>query len=830
MAKKITDLISNLKGRASGGELISGVNVRRNTLDPEVWQVAHLPGGVRQDGWIPFQRVALTGTGSDAVFMRNGNEIGVIVAGGDAGADALSLPVTGIGMPGGEVLGLEVVTAGTIKMLMRHSRTQYITYAPSAGAAGGFAFTLHGEMPDLPVPHLEATNEVTLSEPFSSMTLSGLGENHGSLNNADARTAGTHLVNAYRSLQRHAASLGYFIQPTVARCRLVDAAGDTIAVGAPVVLGATGGFQCCGEITLSSADHLATLGKGALTARAYRARLVMPKGMTAPWRDIVAAAIVETTVPAEPVDAEQLSHSAISVNGNDTTVRLRLPGVPSTADTVTSRNRSLIRELAASECFAEQLRVERPFDITGAVERNVALTPAEGKPLPPMHPLRDAVSFGAMLASPDYGTCIYADPLTEAFAGHSPAGLITSTRKESGASWQATATVRIVRADGSEFTAARGASGDGYTVTGVSPLLTYPDPDARAITLTIANTTASGTRTIVASTYPLTRVAGTAMAAYVDSAATAMMPSGTATAITLPATTVTQRRDYGELRLCAPMRSMHPIATLRCGSAPIAAIAYAPRSRATWDFARRKLLVFGMEGTRLITLDKTGAMRSTAMLDLRPIRSARAVCHAAADSGPAIMAVAGGDLVEITQSSVKTLVPHCRGEFPGWCTRHREAWLAGGGFPTRRVCIRNGVAEEVEAATPGGDTLIPIMWGNRLLLSDGHSLLDSAADPPADAVTPFALRLRHTLSPAESRPLRIAINLFAAHFSGTLTISGDNGSRVAEKLVEYEIEGELNAPLHVKVPMPLRRWVETSAEGAARGDCRWHIPLIFRRR
>lgn len=293
-------LPQELPWKESEGTLLRAVNMRRDKTDRRIWRPAPLPATVRSDSWRPLQRLRLPGSAREVLFMQSATMLGFIPAADTRSEASVSGPVTEIGVLEGTPLFFSAIEAGTVRVLMQHSPAIYLTYSVSAD--GTITFTNRGAMPPLPDMSLTVTGETTLSEPVTAMSLSGNGPMRTSLNPADTATVTSRLLSAYARLHETAAESGCFIQPTLARYRLLDAAGDTIFVSPTVMLSPTGGFQCCSEITLTSPDGLQSLTSGALTARAYRVKLTGGSALPAQWSQIVRSVVIESVGEIDPVD------------------------------------------------------------------------------------------------------------------------------------------------------------------------------------------------------------------------------------------------------------------------------------------------------------------------------------------------------------------------------------------------------------------------------------------------------------------------------------------------------------------------------------------------
>ncbi len=825
----------------SAGTLVRGVNVRR---DGDVWRAAGVPKVVRGDSWRPLQRLALPEAGCEAVMMRSGNLLGVIVGStADGGEDVLGIlkgEVAEIGQISGEPLRFDVVEPGVVRVLMKHSRTCYATY--SIGSGGKVMFAWHGYMPELPPMALMVDGEVTMSETVGSTGLSGAGIVRNSLGDSDLATVTGRLLGVYGRLKRRAESAGYFVQPTIARYRLMDGAGDTIAVSAPVAVGSSTGFQCCGEIAFTSGDGLATLGAGALSARVYRLRLMTAGRLPAPWNRIVKEVAVETLPPLEPVDEQsQCTATATASGSSAVTVKVRLPGVPVSDEANAARRRGLVISALddGGRGYGKQGCVAYPYDAEVSAHA-VGLHPLEPQGVRKQYaPRREAVSYGAC------GTVgemlVLADRREEGFGGYCPLDFMVHGREDATASWQCAVSVTIMRGDGSRSVAVAAGHGKGLAVEGLSPLLVYPDAAAKDITVSVS-TEIGGVKRMLSETFPLTALPSTGVACYVPADVRPFMPRGVVDSIVVPEPSVGESKCGGRVEFCRPLHLSEPLTAVSFGNGAVVAVAEAPRSRATWDFARHKVLLMGADGIRVVAIDKDGAVRSSALLDDRPVARREAVCVGHGDNGLELLAVAGGDLVSVSQSAVKTMMRACRGEVPGWCGAYGEVWMCGGSGALRRFCRTGGVAEVIEVSLPGsaaGDVRF-VGYAGRLLVSCGEGLLDTSEECFPEAGVQVGLKLRHDLRGLlPVRPLYKSYNgvmpgfvrlwLLAASVSGYVAVAGDRGAHGAQCLSKLKIDGALNAPVAVRLMAPLREWLETCVDALTSGDAEWlPIEILYR--
>lgn len=841
-------LPQELPWKESEGTLLRAVNMRRDKTVRHIWRPAPLPTIVRSDSWRPLQRLRLPGSAREVIFMQSGTMLGFTQAADSRSEASVDGSVTEIGVLEGTPLFFSTVEAGTVRVLMQHSPAIYLTY--SVSAAGTITFTNRGTMPPLPDMSLTVTGETTLSEPVTAMTLSGNGPIRTSLNPADTATVTSRLLSAYTRLYETAAESGCFIQPTLARYRLLDAAGDTIFVSPTVMLSPAGGFQCCGEITLSSPDSLQSLNSGALTARAYRVKLTCGSALPTPWSHIVKSVVVESAGEIDPVDTSRQAHSTVSTTGSVTTVKLHLPGVnPVAASFAVRMHTRVVRTLCQNRFTAHAIHTY-PFSTAGKTfdvsmsQQAVASVPEAGRFMGAV--LRDNVCHAVCSRVGDL--LLKADTLTLPFQGYSPAAFAVERGNLANTRWQGVATVTIVAGDGSSRLAVAPCDGgDIFNPTGeptaFSPLLTYPDTSATQITLTATRTDATGAQTVVTETYPLSPLPQAGIAYYLDPALAPITPRSSASKLIVPEPNLIEQRNAGELTVCRATGADAPMSVANVCPGQVLAVAESPRNRSSWDFARTRILLFGPFGTMVATLGNDFNLRSAATIDTRPVTSAASVSGASTQSGAVILAIAGGDLISIGSGAVKTLLCNCKAECAGICTAHNEILLSAAGKTLRRIAFDSvNSGEQPEIDIPDVENITLMQFENHTYAAAANALLDVETDSFPQSGLDTTLTLRHRLPRLNTDKLKVnrithaMLRLFASNIHGWISFAADNGSRNAETLLTMRLgqrttttfasENNVSAPIFVPAIIPRSEWLETTVKATMSADAEWH-PVEF---
>ena len=214
----------------------------------------------------------------------------------------------------------------TVKVLLKGAPAVYVDYDDSTQTC-----SMAVEMPPLPEVGIGVTDVQMMRVQVRGGRLSGEsdGRSAGSLAAADNSLLVSRAMDAYSELKAQGAAQGRFVQPVLARWRVVDASGTTLMRGPWVYPSALQGMQCTGGVSMASADSLASVSDGVLQAQTYRLRLtgelpVLPE----PWCSVAAKMVVEVTAEADPVDPDgAVSQGYVDVDPQGvTSARVYLPG------------------------------------------------------------------------------------------------------------------------------------------------------------------------------------------------------------------------------------------------------------------------------------------------------------------------------------------------------------------------------------------------------------------------------------------------------------------------------------------------------------------------
>ncbi len=638
----------------------------------------------------------------------------------------------------------------TVKVLLKGAPAVYVDYDDSTQTC-----SMAVEMPPLPEVGIGVTDVQMMRLQVRGGRLSGEsdGRSAGSLAAADNSLLVSRAMDAYSELKAQGAAQGRFVQPVLARWRVVDASGATLMRGPWVYPSALQGMQCTGGVSMASADSLASVSDGVLQAQTYRLRLtgelpVLPE----PWCSVAAKMVVEVTAEADPVDPDgAVSQGYVDVDPQGvTSARVYLPGC--------SPEGAAHRWLYRSRIVDELRRWPATCRVVGVIERPFAA--------------------GAELLS--------------SISAHTADAAVTPD--SGGESYTYTSAVRAGNALFLGNPARQGAPavpGGCFDIGGgrYSPLVT-----AAAGAMEFA----SGMR--ILSLTPM-KEASLAYSLTDDLSPHVEAPQVAAVAPGAP--------EWGTVHFVDTAAPGAPPVVSVAGTDEIVAMAQPPRGGSSWDFARVKLLLFGCAGIRVATFDAGGRLRSSAPFDPRGVPSARCVCAGVAPSGGGCLyVVAGGDLLRVLPSRSETLLRRCDAVAIGWSGRYGELWLLSADGRLERMNQR-GERFSVLADEFAGQTAVEFSsFGGESLMATADALYTLDWEDAPELVR-CRLRLR-AQAPGIARGAEL--HLFGSNVTGSVTLSGDNGSEVPEMLASVGLRGQVNAPVRVPLRVPYRRCLTLDAD------------------
>lgn len=818
------------------------VNLRRDRRQPAILRRAGTPRRVSDTPALPFASFTPYGDGRTVTLLTDhthnlyyqvaDDRVSKVLNVSKDPNDPTDLDPIGVTLvarlPAAPIL---VVTGGggVVRVMLAHHRDVYLTYDDD------LTLHYHGEMPELPAVRLMATDYNTLYDEIPTLSLSGNSPStSGSqLTDSDNALLTDALNRSYTRLRKQAEAMGYCVQPILARYRLVDAAGNTVATGPTVPLSAVEGYSATSEVVMLSDDNLATLRGGRLAMQVYRPALLAPETLPAPWNRLIHHLDIEITREISPVDSDSSTPHGIHRDTPSGRVALtaHLPGTGNGTVIDKTRLRRLAIE-AMERVSGERFLAARysfPFDnMLGSAGNIIPLT-VRGDLPKVENTAADLIADGNMSRSwsaalADGDVTILCNPRTEIPQGWAPDCFAASRDPESTGEWRIAFAVTLSTPAG-QTTVCRESVGNTLAPVSLSPILSFPYEDATSLTVIIR----APDGIPYEERFTLTPITGAGIACYVSPGLERITLTRTAPDYLLPATTCRTRVDNGRADLCLSADPGRCLDSLQISGSEIVAVRHAPRSGSGWDFARRKLLFFSAEGTTLATIDSKHRFHSHAPVDHRPVRSADALCEAADDKGAALLVIAGDDLLRISGQRVTALLTGITGrlgflpEAVGWEAVHREIWLA----PVGRADIvipplpcrvsADGEIFTVDVAGLTGPLRFAQCAGVLLAASAGGVM--NLSDENTDPSLKVRLRSRHQVT---EPPGSITTAVFGKDLTGSITLSGDRGTEISERLLHLAIDGEINSPVTLRLAAPARQWLDILVDFEASADLAIH--------
>lgn len=801
-----------------------GVNLRRDKWNKQIWRRSGMPRKLSNGlGALPFAEFSplndgrvislLIGRNNKLYYKRSENESATLLA------TLTAQPILA-----------QTATEGFIRLLLSHAPDVYLTYDRD------LKVTFHGEMPSLPAIRLMASGFNTLYAKVSALSLSGNSQgNSGSqLNSADSRLLTNALIDSYNTLRQTAKNSRYCVQPVLARYRLLDATGNSLAAGPIVALSTADGFSATGSITQTSSDSLQTLSEGRIEMATFRPAVIAPEELPAPWNKLVSKLVIEMSDEIEPLDNSLLAPHGIQRNSQSglVTITSRLPGFA----VGTAIDRVRLQSLGQNALNA-RMRIaadfNNPFGGGIATAGNIVTfsAPELSSPLASANSNSVGAERCSWSAALDTGAqTILCNPLRESCGGWSPDCFIASRDAATSTNWRLATSVRLSTPAG-DIRVKNEYSGIGLAPTSLGSILSYPSEEATEITVTYL----SPTGVVYEASFPLTPISGQGFASYISLGMERILLSETVSSYLPLGSKPSARLERGVAEIYHSSDIGQRIDSYRISPSEIHAVKISPRSGSGWDFSRLKLLFFSESGTHIATIGSNATFHSAAPIDHRPIKSSSAVTEATASAGASLIAYAGEDLISISGQKVTTLIsspPQLYGLTSsqlsdvaiGWEDAYKEIWLSSGNSvaPLLRITEDGDI---IEARLPGISTpnntsttiSNPLRFcrdGSSLLLATDSAVYNLSYEERSGRL---AVAMMKRLK-AETTPDWLTVNIFGSSISGNFTLSGDRGTEIAERLLRINFAGEVNAPISLKLAAPRRQWLETSVEIDASAD------------
>lgn len=739
--------------------------------------------------------------GRASVLCARGTDIALMPADVGVGAPAMS---------GGALPGEAYCAAATdaVTALVMTSE------GPVEVSTASEPVTVRALESDFPAVGLRAVGAGVLSVEGGGRRLSRVYGGAERLDSRDADAVYKDLTEAYATLCSRAGAAGEMIQPALVRYRLRDSRGGLLHTSAPVVAALPGGAQCTSAIGLGSSDRQ-TLEGFTLQASTWRLEATFYEAEGPRAADVAVCEVYMSplfhprlaTVARAPLATGRAgSASAAFITASLPGVEYALGG-DSPAVTRRLLERAFARMDEIEECVAV---IERPFGDsvrTLAIACSPACDPAAvGEALHKAlersvkrHTRAEALlraphRFTARCTAAGASTRVWGDITVRRARPWSAASCAAST---AAGYWQGV--TRVVFADGSVVTRSE-THGGGVPVT-LSPLLSYPTPDAVEMSVTVS---AGGV--IKHATVPL-RPDGSGLASVYtgDSAVPLALVAGS------PAATGGEEVSFSfaDVLLFAPSESpLMPDAMTALGSTPLAVMA-SERGQQSWEFGRSHFTVASRAG--MFSVASGEGRRKLSVRRLSSISPGRPDAWRATPEGTYILAE--GCLYLLDGRGRCRFFDESAAVALAYNSASEELWAIGPGAGATVYCLGDG-GRKYRRDCCNAASVAQVGAEEYAQASDGlYALCRENRDMPRD----IALGLE--IIPPGSDPVRVSALELHMRAQGVAcevsAVSDEPGGSAGFTLSRHSLAGMALGPVSLPVAARAVRRIILTLEGSA---------------
>lgn len=765
---------------------------------------------------------AVSADAGDVVISTDGQSIHATVANSSSAlpvkiCDMDHAAVSAVNVPGGVI-----VTTGSAG-----DNGQLINVDSATGEASAL----------LPVDREGAPRAVRVDDSpatalIQSMKLKGVYTSRSKeLDPSDIAMLTSAYADAYEAVSGAAAARHRFIQPVIVRIVARDSRGCVVYRSCPVMIAPDNGPQCTFvDRTLSDAGFAVTEATK-LSATPFSIGLEFPDGDFPGWRQRVATIEVEVSPQIHPLDfAGKSQASFTSFTATTATLRVSAPGMALPSAPVAGDGTEYRRRVEGTLCRLDSLMIPAWSVNAGAVSAsetvNGIYAAATADCRRQLSTLLSAIakrpdtadadtqalvslsyphSFGAETAAVNGDAMLWGGLTARLFDGYPVTEYATSAEKRLSGTTACTAVATMD--DGRRLvtsTTLQKLLPDRF-----SPLLTYPHPRARELTVMVG----MKSFTVTLRPSPDHRMA------YALSADCRPFSADTAMDMhVIPAADLILE-SYPEAVVLSSAGDPYALrAICRCGAGDVKAVTAAARANSSIDFGRRRFYAFTTQGICSVAADASLNSLTATLIDPRPVASHLAVCGV----DDSVAAVAGRDLVTVKGNAVKTVMRDCGACMPGWNATASELWLAP---PSGGSIIVIDMLTDDHYFRDDVDPVSMLSVAGKLLMAcDDGKILDAADERPS--LRTISLTFRSALPKARSIN-GVCVRLFGGKIDGTVSFTADNGnSRLAYRLVDFRINGSLDRPLEGRVYSHPFRYVTLRINATVSADTRLHRALF----
>jgi len=628
------------------------------------------------------------------------------------------------------------------------------------------------------------------------------------LTTSDADTLGKAMGEAYCTLSDAAMTRRQYIQPVMARYRIRNKYGELAYLSAPVLITPATPIQGAEATFTLSGDHLNLTAETELRAESFTLKLTPCADFSSPdgWNDIIGSVdiLMSTQLHLYQPGVAPI-HRFNNFTASAGSLTMRLPGVTDSPLPAAEGSRlhamitGLLDRLDSALNPDNGLRHDTLDEISilcKILDPKTKELTAEGRI---MASLSSPHSFAATHAARSGNTIVWGNLQSIPFQGYSAAELAVTTS----AVTVPVPTVSCVNF-GSGETVVNPSSLTSARPEALSPLLTYPSPEATEITVSV------GTRTV---TRQLKVSPSGRWAYFLNPSATPVALDTETDSFVIPAENPPSRHLPDAAIASGAESPLAPRALAHCAG-EIITITPTSLPVSSWDFARANFYAFTDSGSCALAVNSKRDSITAMRLDTRGIKTPDAV----ALTPDGVMAIADGDLVRLNSNRVTTVLTGLTANRIGWSQPHNDESEKPCPPAGELWCVTDATGEILVTSPDGKHRYLRdgIIISELFTTSDGLlattpdgeilnlSLEQLTAASAVEHTCRYAIPHRHGCF--KGNLLQLIIPVFGAKLKGYIDIRADNGLGIAHScsLTRLDIDGDINSPVNLLVPTPSR--------------------------
>lgn len=632
------------------------------------------------------------------------------------------------------------------------------------------------------------------------------------LSDADRRAVTSDLKRAYADVAAQAAAQEAYCAPVLMHYRLVGQDGESLFTSPPVLLGPSDSAALTAPIAITSADRR-KLDSYTVDARAWRLRLRCSDAVPPEMAKAVSRIEVLASPQFHPFDPDgEAAINLVRRVGDKTLMRVTMPGADRSVSSGNpgvgeSRLRRMMSVMPGTERVVAV--VHGPFESGQVIDVAPRLLPAFGSVAGECRALERALgrspdrvsptlrrlswphAFSAQCGASAAGSVLWGGLTAHRFIGFG-AKMFASALGGAGP-WHAAVAVKF--SSGSEQVVST-SEGMGAAPLKFNPVLSYPSPDAVAMTLIVS---AGGD--VRRQTVPLTPDESGLWSVYVDSSFAPFRLTDEADTFVVPPESKPTVPMPGYVALASESTPAAATAVAQIGDTKVCSLFAASRSQSSWDFSKVRFTALTSGGVYTVTVTPGTVPRLSAnLIDPRGTPGSNAAVRVA----DKILAILDRSLVEVGVSRCKMLrdlsdidIGDTSDLNCAFDARHRELWISTSAGSTV-------ISLKDLAAHTRDDTISGRAVGSYAVV--GGQLCDLSRDRQVESVY---VRWQGRLSAGREylRPRRLIFDLRSPQISyGELTLHRISLTDAEPSpSLRLTLDGAVGSPVVVPFPtLPLR--------------------------